>query len=123
MRERINEPVIQYVIDNSEPDDSILLWGAETMVNFFSQRKSPTRYVYQLPLYTTGYTSEERILEFLDDIIENQPRLIIDTKSEQMPIFQFPIATEQIDNKINFISSSYSIIDEIDGWQIYQISQ
>jgi len=123
MRERINEPVIQYVIDNSEPDDSILLWGAETMVNFFTQRKSPTRYVYQIPLYTTGYTSEERILEFLDDIINNQPRLIIDTNSEEMPIFQFPIATEQIENKINFISSSYSLTDEIDGWQIYQISQ
>ena len=122
LRDRINEPVIQYVIDNSEPDDSILLWGAETMVNFFAQRRSPTRYVYQFPLYNTGYTSEERIIEFLDDIIENQPNLIIDTKSEVMPIFTFPLTSSQIENKIDRIKSIYYIVDEIDSWEIYRKS-
>jgi hypothetical protein len=35
--------------------DHILVWGAETSIHFVSGRPSPTRFVYQYPLYTPGY--------------------------------------------------------------------
>lgn len=122
LNEGINEGAIQYLIENTEPDEPVLLWGAETMVNFFSQRKSPTRFVYQIPLFTTGYTSEEIIIDFLDEIIENQPIIIIDTKAEGMVFFQFPITTTEIENKIDYIKSIYVITDKINDWEVYQLS-
>ena len=123
LRTRPNETAIQYVIANSDKEDSILVWGAETMVNYFSQRESPTRFVYQYPLYKFGFASEERILEFLDDLILNKPKLILDSMDEDMPIFDFALKTPSINEKIEYLQSIYVITDQIQSWQVYQLNQ
>jgi len=86
--------IVARIQSMTKPGDTVLVWGAESAINYFSGRASPTRYVYQYPLYTNGYTSEEIILEFLDSIIKNRPKLIIDTKNEGLLIYQFPIQTK-----------------------------
>lgn len=123
LRTRPNEPAIQYVIANSDSKDSILVWGAETMVNYFSQRKSPTRFVYQYPLYKFDFASEEKILEFLDDLILNKPKIILDSMDEDMPLFDFPLKTQSINEKIEYLQSIYVITDQIQSWQVYQLNQ
>jgi len=114
--------IVARIQSMTKPGDTVLVWGAESAINYFSGRASPTRYVYQYPLYTNGYTSEEIILEFLDSIIKNRPKLIIDTKNEGMPIYQFPIQTEKITKRIQYIQCSYKAIDIIKGidWLIYE---
>jgi hypothetical protein len=76
-REVNDTSTIDYIKTMSSPDDPVLILGAETFINYFSQRKSPTRFVYQNPLYEEGYVSEAMILEFLMDIIESQNTLIL----------------------------------------------
>ncbi len=120
-----NAVAISYIKSITAPEDFVLLWGAETTVNFNARRASPTRYVYQFPLYKQGYSSEKMIMDFLDDIIHNNPRLIIDTRNPETPIFDFPIQTEAIKERILDIQQHYRAIKNIemqntDTWTVYE---
>lgn len=75
-----NAPVIDAVKRHLNDGDYLLMWGAEASINYFTGEASPTRYVYQYPFYTCGYSSAEMIDEFLDDIARDKP-LIVDTSS------------------------------------------
>jgi hypothetical protein len=117
-----NNSVIEYITQNTSPNDQVLLWGSETSINYYSQRKSPTRFVYQGPLHEERYVNETMILEFLDETIENQPRLIIDT-SPKTPLYSFPLTTEAIQDKVVSLQVNYCLIKKIDAWKIYEFSR
>lgn len=115
-----NGELIEYVQTTTSADDKVLLWGAQAEVNFFAERQSPTRFVYQYPLYLQGYTTEEKIIEFLDNVIKAQPILIIDTKNPFTPLYDFPIQTKDIEERIEWLRSNYQITKTIDNWVIYK---
>jgi hypothetical protein len=71
----IYTPLIDYVVNNTNQDDLVLVLGAESVVNFLSRREAPTRFVYQYPLQLLGrrYMFEE----YFNDIIQRNPVLII----------------------------------------------
>ena len=77
-------PVVQRIQSYTTQDDYLLMWGAETSYNFLAKRRTPSRFVYQYPLYTCGYVTDAMIAEFLDDIARHKP-LIIDTSSTKPP--------------------------------------
>jgi hypothetical protein len=112
--------MINYISSNSNFGDYVLLWGAESSINFFTERESPGKYVYQYPLFTDGYVNEQMILEFLEDIIQKKPKLIIDTNNSFTPFFDFPIHTEEIDKKFRTIKYCYNNIGKINAWKIYE---
>jgi hypothetical protein len=114
-----DDSVIKYIESHTSPNDSVLLWGADAMTNFYSYRKSPTRFVYQYPLYLKSYADEKLVLEFLEGIIQNRPSLIIDTVNPDTPIYDFPIQTEKIREYVDYLRSHYRIVDNIEGWYIY----
>jgi hypothetical protein len=72
--------VVKRIWKYTDPDDYLLMWGAETSYNFLADRRAPSRFVYQYPLYTCGYVTDAMIAEFLDDIARRKP-LIIDTSA------------------------------------------
>ena len=117
-----NEPAIEYIRANSAPEDEVLLWGSETAVNYFSQRKSPSRFVYQAPLQQEGYVDEGMVHEFLDDILQNKPEFIIDTERNN-PLFSFPISTPAIEGKIASVEARYCLVRRIDFWKFYQYTE
>jgi hypothetical protein len=115
-----NETVINYIKSNTAPDDYVLMWGAESSINFFALRRSPTRFVYQYPLYKKGYVDEQMIEEFLGDIISKRPRLIIDTKNTMTPFYDFPIHSQSINISIAYLQSHYRTLQDIDSWTVYE---
>jgi hypothetical protein len=114
-----DDAVIQYLVQNSTPDDTVLLWGAEAAVNFFAQRESPTRFVYQYPLQNENYATETMVIEFLDDVSENHPRFIVDTGTE--PLFSFAVTSDAISEKSALLQTRYCPVQEIDEWTIYEL--
>jgi hypothetical protein len=120
LEEKGDEAVVDFVESDTAPDDCVLLWGAESTVNFFAQRKSPTRYVYQYPLYTPGYVDEQMVLQFLEDIIHNRPRLIIDTRNPKTPMIDFPIHTEAIAKEAQYVRSHYRPTQVLGDWTFYE---
>jgi len=75
-----------YVRETTAPHDTVLMWGAESGVNWAAGRRSPTRFVYQYPLYMPGYQRGELVREFLADIRARKPALIIDAASINLAV-------------------------------------
>lgn len=71
--------IAQYVIEHTLIDDTVLVWGAATAINFQSGRKSPTQFHYAYPLIVPDYTTEEVIDEMVKDLRRNMPVLVVDT--------------------------------------------
>lgn len=65
---------------NEFDSDFLLMWGAETAYNFVSGTPSPTRFAYQIPLYTCGYVTDEMVQEFQLDVMQRLP-LVVDSSS------------------------------------------
>lgn len=85
----------QHVRETTAPDDTVLIWGAESGVNWAAGRRSPTRFVYQYPLYMPGYQRRELVHEFLADIRAQKPPLIIDTSSTNLAVPPIDAAARQ----------------------------
>jgi hypothetical protein len=61
------------------------MWGAESAYNYISGVPSPSKFVYQYPLYTCGYGTEDRIFELRSAIQAFRP-LIVDTSSTNLRV-------------------------------------
>lgn len=113
----------------------LLMWGAEAAYNFLTAVPSPTRYVYQYPLYTCGYFTDESLQQFRRDIVERRP-LIVDSSSSNQAVP--PIDAEQRANwadtsdncalsagmleLLGYIEANYELVGRTRyaGWPIYQ---
>lgn len=111
-----------YLQDTTSSEDFVLLWGANASNNFLAQRRSPTRFVYQYPLYAAGYTKAEMVEEFLEDILRTRP-LIVDTMNPKTPMYQFPVTSEKIRTAIAFLQTHYCLEKQTDGWIIYKYQE
>ena len=74
-----NKTLTEYVMENTTPEDTVLVWGATTAINFQSDRNSPMPYHYGYPLIVPGYTTEEEIWQIARDLEMNLPTLILDS--------------------------------------------
>lgn len=80
----LSSRLVEYLEKNSTDEDTVLILGAETSINFVSKRSAPTRFVYQYPLVKTGFDSSEYEAEFFRDIEQNKPRIIVDATSTNL---------------------------------------
>lgn len=117
---RHNSDLVAYIKKSTTDDDLVLFWGAEAGINFFSGRRSPSRFVYQYPLYQPGYTSEKMIEEFLDDLIQGKPSLIVDTQNPQTPFGDFEVTSDKIVEYWDRIISNYSKKETLGSWTVYE---
>jgi 4-amino-4-deoxy-L-arabinose transferase-like glycosyltransferase len=121
-----------YVRANTAEEDTVLVWGAETMVNFLSGRRAPSRFTYLYPLYMARYASEPRVNELLQDILQQKPALIIDTRDQDTPFVdardksncrtptqELSAGMEQI---FAVVCADYQFSGEIgpDRWRVYR---
>jgi len=111
--------LVAYLQNHTSPTDTVLIWGAETSYNFAARRASPTRFVYQYPLYN-GYGGKAYLLEFLNDILVNKPRLIILSSDDKLSDFRFPRRDNQVGGLMDQVKRLYAPTAEIGGrWQVY----
>lgn len=114
--------VVDYIVQATQPGDTVLVWGDEAELNFFSGRRAPTRYVYQFPLVTPGYTRPEMVEQYLGDIVRNKPALIIDTTGQGITENHFGFSSAKISQSLEFLRHSYHLVGAIDGWDMFAYS-
>jgi hypothetical protein len=112
--------VVEFIDTHSSPDDPILFWGAESGLNFMAERRSPSKYVYQYPLYRNGYARPEDISGFLLELQASPPRWIIDTKNPQTPFLDIPLAGPETAALREWILLHYEKRQDINGWTFYE---
>lgn len=76
--EVILHPLATYVEQHTNPDDTVLVWGIASYVNFQSGRASPTQYHYGYPLVVPNYATHEFVEDLIGDLERNQPSMIVD---------------------------------------------
>ena len=70
-------PVALYVRQNSQADDTLLVWGVDGGINFQAQRDAPTPYVYY-PLLVDSSYSVSMADQFYKDLVTRRPAYIVD---------------------------------------------
>ncbi len=107
------ERIVEAVKTLSTPEDTVLAWGAEAKYNFLTLRRSPTKFIYQYPLYfgySNDYASIENILEFLNEIRLNQPKIILVPDYSRFDPKVFGFKSGEIAKAFKFIQESVCIV-------------
>jgi len=117
---------LDYLENNSTPNDYLLMWGNEVNLNFSGGRLAPGRYVHIIPLLSEGYVSDSSVAAFIEDIDQKKP-IIIDTSRTNAivpSIFCKDCRSSAISTIVEFINANYKVIDEVgDGtWLVLEYS-
>lgn len=115
----------------------MLVRGAEAGINFVTRRPSPTRFVYQDPLYRPNYKDDALAVEFLRDIRTTPPVLIVDASSVIHAPPLDPVergawtgqwgteyAPEPMQDVYAYVDADYTLVEIVGpaGWRVYRYS-
>lgn len=76
---------VEYLLENTEPDDYVLFWGNESVYNYLANRNAPSRFVYTYAFGMPGYVTQEMADELITELIHKKP-LIIDATIDDKTI-------------------------------------
>jgi hypothetical protein len=122
----------QYIIDHSSADDSVLVWAGHPGMNFVTQRRSPTRYIFLLHLFNPVPGAANGFGEFMADLKNDPPKLIVTqpVSSMGLPNFEQPADTicptcdpSTLAGMLEFkkyIEENYDLKFSIWDWEVYQ---
>jgi uncharacterized membrane protein YiaA len=132
-----SKQIVDYIRQTTSEDEYVLMWGNESFAYFLSKRKSPSRYFFQYALFTEKYSDGARANEFIEDIKEHAPVLIIDTHNYKTPPID-PTERHQwfLENDVDgslqrlsqmlnpfydYVIKNYRVAGVVDGWTVYQL--
>jgi hypothetical protein len=122
----------QYIIDHSSPSDSVLIWAGHPSMNFVTQRRSPTRYIFLLHLFTPTPKGSNGFNEFFAELKADPPKLIVVQPQSSMGLPYFensgtslcpncdPLTMQGMQVFKEFINSYYNLKYTIWDWEVYQ---
>ena len=122
--------------EETDSDDSILVWGAEPQIYSRSERDAPTRFFYQYPLVKPGYANQTNRNEFISDIVDSRPTIIVDTENWRLSPLD-PVARKAwrpTDRRylhdpgtfkrfFEFVDTEYEVLDEVSGNTLYRLKE
>jgi hypothetical protein len=122
----------EFVLENTVPTESVLVWGFHPDINFLTQRRAPSRYLYHPFLFYPSSTEESRFEEFLKALNNDPPGLIIaqEKSASNVPFFGLegealcpgcnPEARYGMEQLKAYVESQYSLIETQGTWLIYK---
>ena len=122
----------QFIIDHSQPSEAVLIWGGHPSMNFLTNRRSPTRYIFLQHLFTPTPSGPNGFSEFLQALQNDPPALIVaqPDSSAGLPFFGSAEAnicpgcnTEIRENMLKFkafVEANYKLASSIWDWNVYE---
>ena len=121
--------VIDYVKQNSDPEDTVYVWGIAPLVNFLSARHSPTRFFYNYPLISTWGLPAWR-QEVVQTLLSKRPRYIVVERNDDNPVFTNNILTSeqylrllQYPGLSNLLRDRYKPAVNYSDFEIYELKK
>ena len=121
LRAREHDAIIEYIRAHTSENDTLYIWGGESRINFETRRRAATRFVYASPVVRRNYVTEARVQDFLAELMQQPPRLLIDIHEPNRPFMEFPIQSEKIHAAVQTLSAMYQERATVDGWTIYEL--
>ncbi len=132
----MDHPVAAYLRQHTQPEDTVLVWGARLAFNFLSRRPAPTAYVFY-PLLLDVPFSAQMSAQFYADLTAKKPILIVDAarvnqdlvpaldpilRKEQFKSGQlWPTLPKNIASVLSYIDENYRLVETIDRYPIYRL--
>jgi hypothetical protein len=122
----------QYIIDHSSSNDSVLIWAGHPGMNFLTQRRSPTKYIFLLHLFAPTPNSPNGFSEFLNELVADPPELIVVQPVSSMGLPYFGASANALCPNCNpqtlqgmqafkqYVTSNYDLKYSIWDWEVYQ---
>ncbi len=67
----------EYIIQTTHPDDDVLVWHIHLGINFITDRKAPSRFLFPLNLFIPPTAGNKRLEEYVNGLEANPPELIV----------------------------------------------
>jgi hypothetical protein len=122
----------EYIIENSQPTESVLVWGVHPGINFVTQRRSPTRYLHMTSVLMPSANRNFMFDTFMNDLLRDPPALIIaqPQSSAGIPYFNveeanlcptcIPNVRERLSRLKKYVNEYYAPVLQINEWQIFK---
>jgi len=132
----------QYIVQTTQPNDEVLVWHIHLGINFVTDRKAPSRFLYPLNLFIPPNEQNTKLKEYVDDLENHPPELIVVQKisSLGLPFVDQPVdqlcttgCTPDFEQAINvpqihqewlrfqqFFNTHYALDTEIYDWNVYR---
>ncbi len=121
----------RYVLENTSPNDSILVWGNNIGLYLETNRRNPSRYLYPQPLFLPKSGPGSRFDEFLDDLRRDPPALIfgLNANSSGLPTLSgdtslcpqcSPQALVGMEQLKRFVDANYTLVSIDASDTVYQ---
>ena len=127
--------LVEYVVAETDEDDTIMVWGAPVHTYYLADRVAPTRFFYSIPLEKHRYPTPAYRNEFLADIFSTPPALIIDSNDDPHSRILQGEELEQAQPHdhpgygdpswfrpfYKFVETDYDLVGEISGSLVYRL--
>jgi hypothetical protein len=90
------EAIEKIILEHSQPDQSIFIWGYDPAIYFHVGRRSPSRYIFPQHLYTPTPNSPNGFSEFFMELERDPPVLILSSKGSEQGLPYLGIGEEDI---------------------------
>jgi hypothetical protein len=133
----IDDALAAYLRRNTDPDDSVLVWGGRLAYNYMARRESPSSVLFY-PLLVDSPISTRLSDRFMDDVLASPPQMIVDTHAlnqDLLPALNPQIRQQQqgtgklwaslphnIEIFYEFVRNNYVLETEIGAAQIYRLN-
>ena len=113
-----------YLQAHTQPSDTVFIWGAEPLVNFLAQRRSPTKYIFSYMLVggEQGGDLEARRQEFLNGLHQDKPAYFVLVEGDITPLSpQGSLAQlEQLPGLRALLEEEYALEVQIEDYTLYR---
>ena len=117
--------VAQYIKRNTLENQTIYIWGFEPIIYFLSNRKCPSRFIYNTPLYWS-WTPPEYKNEFIEVMLNQKPEYFIIVKNDPVPfvsgdMFDSEWTFNKYEKLVQIIKENYKFEISIEDFKIYRL--
>lgn len=111
--------IVNFLRENTTPDDTVLVLGHEPRILFFAGRRAPTRFVHQAMFVITPFLTPARVEEFFSAVVNGKPKYIVDLPDKGL-VNSTGVNSTRIRRLVAKMRHSYKPYGRIAGWMVYE---
>jgi 4-amino-4-deoxy-L-arabinose transferase-like glycosyltransferase len=106
----------RYIVQTTKPDEEVLVWHIHLGINFITNRRAPSRFLFPLNLFIPPSVQNTKLEEYVNDIESHPPELILVQKVSSLSL---PFVNQPVDQ----LCKSYCTPEFEQALKIPQIRQ
>lgn len=111
--------MVAFIQNHTTPQDTVLIWGLETRMLFFADRRAPTKFPHTIAFEHPLYATPPLVEQYFSEILDKKPALIVDSRGYGLNNFT-PARSHTLNRLINRLQHAYRPAGKIEDMTIYE---